>query len=71
MNKKVIVEEDRSKILSVIEELDVKKEELMRSAWEKINGDFNSILSTLLPGFNAELQPVQGKDFMNGLQVVS
>ena len=69
MNKKGIIEEDRSKILSVIEELDVKKEEVIRQAWEKVNYDFNSILSSLLPGAHAKLKPIDGKDFLDGLEV--
>ncbi|KAF6208651.1 hypothetical protein GE061_017109 [Apolygus lucorum] len=69
MNKKGIIEEDRSKILFVIEELDVKKEEVIKKAWEKVNNDFNSILSSLLPSAHAKLKPVDGKSFMDGLEV--
>ncbi|CAH1397372.1 unnamed protein product [Nezara viridula] len=69
MDKKTIIEEDRSKILSVIEELDVKKEEVIRRAWDKVNHDFHSILSSLLPSAQAKLKPVDGKDFMQGLEV--
>ncbi|BES88116.1 structural maintenance of chromosomes protein [Nesidiocoris tenuis] len=69
MNKKTIIEEDRSKILSVIDELDVKKEEVIRKAWEKVNQDFNSIFSSLLPTAQAKLKPVDGKSFMDGLEV--
>ncbi|KAL1139869.1 hypothetical protein AAG570_006846 [Ranatra chinensis] len=69
MTKKTIIEEDRSKILSVIEELDVKKEEVIRKAWEKVNGDFNSILSSLLPSAHAKLMIVDPKDIFSGLQV--
>ncbi|XP_014278362.1 structural maintenance of chromosomes protein 2 isoform X2 [Halyomorpha halys] len=69
MDKKTIIEEDRSKILSVIEELDVKKEEVIRRAWDKVNHDFHSILSSLLPSAQAMLKPVDGKDFMQGLEV--
>lgn len=69
MNKKTIIEEDRSKILSVIKELDVKKEEVIHQAWDKVNHDFNSILSSLLPGAQAKLKPVEGKDVLQGLEV--
>ncbi|KAK9506498.1 hypothetical protein O3M35_008426 [Rhynocoris fuscipes] len=69
MEKKSVVEEDRSKILSVIDELDVKKDRLIREAWERVNNDFNSILGSLLPGAQAKLQPAVGDDYKHGLKV--
>jgi structural maintenance of chromosome 2 len=50
VRKKTTVENDKSKIQKVIEELDVKKKAELRAAWEKVNKDFGSIFSTLLPG---------------------
>ena len=50
INKKTIVENDKAKIRKVIEELDVKKKAELRAAWEKVNKDFGSIFSMLLPG---------------------
>ncbi|XP_014250224.1 structural maintenance of chromosomes protein 2 [Cimex lectularius] len=69
MTKKGIIEEDRSKILDVIGELDLKKREVIQNAWERVNHDFNSILSFLLPSAHAKLKPVDGKDMMDGLEV--
>ena len=42
----------------------------MRTAWDKVNKDFGSIFSTLLPGANAKLRPPDGsQDVMDGLEV--
>jgi len=69
INKKTIVENDKAKIRKVIEELDVKKKAELRAAWEKVNKDFGSIFSMLLPGTMAKLQPPEGKDVLDGLEV--
>lgn len=50
IRKKTTVENDKTKIQKVIEELDVKKQAELRTAWGKVNKDFGSIFSTLLPG---------------------
>ncbi|NXA85128.1 SMC2 protein, partial [Melanocharis versteri] len=55
MKKKRIVENDKLKILAVIEELDQKKKEALDIAWKKVNKDFGSIFSMLLPGARARL----------------
>ena len=69
MRKKATVETDKSKIKKVIEELDRKKRTEIRQAWDKVNKDFGSIFSTLLPGTNAKLQPPDGMDVLDGLEV--
>ena len=56
MRKKTTVENDKAKINKVIKELDVKKKAEIRVAWDKVNKDFGSIFSTLLPGTKAKLQ---------------
>ncbi|NXO81695.1 SMC2 protein, partial [Sitta europaea] len=53
MKKKRVVENDKMKILAVIEELDQKKKQALDIAWKKVNEDFGSILSILLPGSRA------------------
>ncbi|XP_069623040.1 structural maintenance of chromosomes protein 2 isoform X1 [Ranitomeya imitator] len=68
MKKKRIVENDKSKILGTIEELDEKKNSALKIAWEKVNDDFGSIFSTLLPGANAMLSPPEGCDVLDGLE---
>lgn len=69
MRKKATVEMDKAKIKNVIEELDRKKKDELRSAWDKVNKDFGSIFSTLLPGTSAKLQPPEGMDVLDGLEV--
>ena len=67
--KRRIVLNDRSKIESVIRELDEKKKEALRVTWTKVNADFGSIFSTLLPSTSAKLEPPEGESFLAGLEV--
>ncbi|WVZ01683.1 hypothetical protein V8G54_022489 [Vigna mungo] len=69
MSKKYIIENDKSKIKKVIEELDEKKKETLNVTWIKVNKDFGSIFSTLLPGTMAKLEPPEGCSFLDGLEV--
>ncbi|KAL5991399.1 hypothetical protein ACLOJK_012307 [Asimina triloba] len=69
ITKKNIIENDKSKIKKVIEELDEKKKETLKVTWVKVNKDFGSIFSTLLPGTMAKLQPPEGCSFLDGLEV--
>ena len=52
---------NRAKIEAVIAECDVKKIEALQKTWAKVNADFGSIFSTLLPGTDAKLEPEEGK----------
>ncbi|CAD6342924.1 unnamed protein product [Miscanthus lutarioriparius] len=69
MSKKNIIENDKAKIKKVIEELDEKKKETLKVTWLKVNKDFESISSTLLPGTMAKLDPPEGGTFLDGLEV--
>ncbi|CAA7392949.1 unnamed protein product [Spirodela intermedia] len=69
ISKKNIIENDKSKIKMVIEELDEKKRETLKVTWVKVNKDFGSIFSTLLPGAMAKLEPPEGCSFLDGLEV--
>eukprot|EP01018_Ginkgo_biloba_P015432 Gb_17843 [translate_table: standard] len=69
LSKKSIIENDKSKIHKVIEELDEKKKETLKVTWLKVNKDFGSIFSTLLPGTMAKLEPPEGGGFLDGLEV--
>eukprot|EP00049_Salpingoeca_infusionum_P003732 m.70226 g.70226 ORF g.70226 m.70226 type:complete len:1213 (+) comp12252_c0_seq3:40-3678(+) len=69
LKKKQIVEADRAKIEKAIQELDEKKNQALRKAHKQVNRDFGSIFSTLLPGTQAKLVPVEGKDILDGLEV--
>ena len=44
-----VILKDKSKIEAVIEELDLKKAQALQATWIKVNQDFGSIFSTLLP----------------------
>ncbi|XP_072964208.1 structural maintenance of chromosomes protein 2-1-like isoform X1 [Typha angustifolia] len=69
ISRKNIIENDKSKIKKVIEELDEKKKETLKVTWVKVNKDFGSIFSTLLPGTMAKLEPPEGCSFLDGLEV--
>ncbi|VVB17708.1 unnamed protein product [Arabis nemorensis] len=60
---------DKFKIKKVIEELDEKKKETLKVTWVKVNKDFGSIFSTLLPGTMAKLEPPESGSFLDGLEV--
>merc|ERR1719499_5816 len=67
--RKKIVENDKSKIMEVIAELDQKKRQALRQAWDQVNKDFGSIFSSLLPGATSKLEPPQGDIIDDGLEV--
>ncbi|KAK3249583.1 Structural maintenance of chromosomes protein 2 [Cymbomonas tetramitiformis] len=69
MERRSIVAQDKSKIEQVIDELDEKKQEALFATWEKVNKDFGSIFSTLLPGTMAKLEPPEGGTVLDGLEV--
>lgn len=69
VKKKKIVEGDKKKITLVIKELDEKKKQALRTAWDQVNKDFGSIFSNLLPGTTAKLEPPAGQDVLDGLEV--
>ncbi|KAF8147393.1 nuclear condensin complex protein [Crassisporium funariophilum] len=63
------VEKDKEKIEETIEELDRYKRDALQKTWEKVNTDFGGIFAELLPGNFAKLQPPDGQDLMDGLEV--
>ncbi len=69
IKKKEIVELDKAKITETIQELDKMKKEALRKAWDQVNKDFGSIFSSVLPGTSAKLQPPEGQDVLDGLEV--
>uniref|UniRef100_A0A7S2XJV8 SMC hinge domain-containing protein n=1 Tax=Attheya septentrionalis TaxID=420275 RepID=A0A7S2XJV8_9STRA len=69
LRKRKVVENDKKKIQAVIEELDIKKKSELERTWVKVNRDFGSIFSTLLPGASAKLEPPEGLNAWEGLQV--
>lgn len=69
LRKRKVVENDKKKIRDVIEELDVKKKSELERTSIKVNRDFGSIFSTLLPGASAKLEPPEGMEAWEGLEV--
>ncbi|XP_018575857.1 structural maintenance of chromosomes protein 2-like [Anoplophora glabripennis] len=67
--KQKIVENDKKKILATMAQLDQKKKNSLKLAYEQVSKDFGSIFSTLLPGANAKLIPPPGKTILEGLEV--
>ena len=59
----------RGSLQKVIAELDEKKNEALKTTWVKVNADFGSIFSTMLPGVMARLDPPEGGSVLDGLEV--
>jgi len=60
---------DRRKIEETIGSLDEYKKEALFKTWSKVNQDFGLIFNDLLPGNTARLDPPEGKEISDGLEV--
>lgn len=60
---------DKRKIEETITSLDEYKKEALQKTWTKVNGDFGQIFAELLPGSFAKLDPPEGKQISDGLEV--
>ncbi|KAL8895345.1 MAG: hypothetical protein Q9207_008208, partial [Kuettlingeria erythrocarpa] len=60
---------DKRKIEETISSLDEYKKEALRKTWTKVNADFGQIFAELLPGSFAKLDPPEGKQISDGLEV--
>nr|WJN25076.1 condensin complex subunit [Moesziomyces parantarcticus] len=60
---------DKGKIEDTITELDRYKRDALHNTWSKVNADFGSIFGELLPGNTAKLQPPEGQELTQGLEV--
>jgi len=69
LQKRDIILNDKCKIEQVIRDLDEKKSETLRRTWLKVNKDFDSIFGTLLPHTSAKLEPPEGMDPTEGLEI--
>jgi structural maintenance of chromosome 2 len=69
LQKRDIILNDKCKIEQVIRDLDDKKAETLRRTWVKVNKDFDAIFATLLPHANAKLEPPEGMDATEGLEI--
>jgi len=69
IRKRKVVENDKKKIQDVIGQLDAKKKTEIERTWKKVNEGFGTIFSTLLPGAFSKLEPPEGKEVWEGLEV--
>ncbi|WEW59714.1 Structural maintenance of chromosomes protein 2 [Emydomyces testavorans] len=60
---------DKRKIEETIVTLDEYKKEALQKTWTKVNADFGQIFAELLPGSFAKLDPPEGKEITDGLEV--
>ena len=60
---------DKKKIEETIASLDEYKREALHKTWSKVNTDFGLIFNDLLPGNTAKLDPPEGKEISDGLEV--
>lgn len=60
---------DKKKIEETIITLDEYKKEALFKTWSKVNEDFGLIFNDLLPGNTAKLDPPEGKEISDGLEV--
>ena len=60
---------DKRKIEETITSLDEYKKEALYKTWSKVNADFGHIFAELLPGSFAKLDPIEGKQISDGLEV--
>ena len=60
---------DKSKIEETIINLNEYKKEALQKTWTQVNADFGQIFGELLPGSFAKLDPPEGKEITDGLEV--
>lgn len=69
IEKRDILQMDKLTINKNIEELDKKKKTTLEKCYLEVNKKFGKIFSSLLPGCNAKLQKIEGKDLSHGLEL--
>ncbi|GAA5979962.1 hypothetical protein JCM10908_001481 [Rhodotorula pacifica] len=67
MYKQVV--KDKTKIEETVAVLDEHKKDTLEKTWEKVNSEFGNIFAELLPGNFCKLQPLEGKEITQGLEV--
>lgn len=60
---------DKKKIEDTIGSLEVYKKAALEKTWRQVNQDFGLIFNDLLPGNTAKLDPPEGKEISDGLEV--
>lgn len=63
------IEKDKSKIEETIVTLNEYKRDTLIKTWEKVSADFGQVFGDLLPNSFSRLEPPEGKDITEGLEV--
>ncbi|KAF2278631.1 RecF/RecN/SMC N terminal domain-containing protein [Westerdykella ornata] len=63
------VKNDKKKIEQTVAKILKHKKETMQTAWEQVNRDFGLIFNDILPGSFAKLDPPEGKEIIDGLEI--
>lgn len=63
------VKKDRGKIEGTITKLNEYMLEALHKTWNKVNTDFGNIFGDLLPGSSAKLDPIEGQELADGLEI--
>ncbi|KAK9329911.1 RecF/RecN/SMC [Lipomyces starkeyi] len=63
------VAKDKRKIEETIQSLDQYKKEALINTWQKVDGEFGQIFADMLPGSFAKLEPSEGQDVTQGLDI--
>jgi structural maintenance of chromosome 2 len=63
------IEKDKAKIEETIVTLNEYKRDTLIKTWEKVSTDFGQVFGDLLPNSFSKLEPPEGKDITEGLEV--
>uniref|UniRef100_A0A1A9Z7J1 SMC_N domain-containing protein n=1 Tax=Glossina pallidipes TaxID=7398 RepID=A0A1A9Z7J1_GLOPL len=69
VRRQKIIEQDISKMKTVICKMDESKREKVEKAWMVMDGNLNNIFSTFLQGAQARLNPVKDNNQLTGLEI--
>lgn len=69
LDKKKILEGDKAKLNSDIEDLDLKRKEAIHKCYESVNVNFTKIFSSLLKGATGKLIPSVGKEIHESIEI--
>lgn len=69
LKKKNIVEDEKKKIISVIEELEIKKREAIETTHKNVTRDLHEIVEKILPGISVALIAPPGQTIFDGLDI--
>jgi structural maintenance of chromosome 2 len=67
--KKTQLIRDKKKLEQFIEELDIKKREVLETCWKQVNESFSEIFSNLLPNCSAQLCLTSTNKIEDGLEM--